>query len=137
MIAWRSSLLPSCDADDSTLSLWPRQPLLVVLISKGLDYLLKTICDMLYTCDADSQLCTGNKRRRPHAPASQPVAKKGRLLKQSSSGIKEEPMTAASDAESMDEVVSPARKSKKALVDSDDEEFLPGGDGLCCCVSYV
>ena len=89
------------------------------------------------TCDADSQLCTGSKRRRPHAPASQPVAKKGRLLKQSSSGIKEEPMTAASDAESMDEVVSPARKSKKALVDSNDEEFLPGGDGLCCCVSYV
>ncbi len=82
---------------------------------------------MLYICDADSQPCTGSKRRSQHAPASQPVAKKGRLLKQSSSGIKEEPMTAASDAESMDEVISPARKSKKALVDSDDEEFLPGG----------
>ena len=92
---------------------------------------------MLYICDADSQPCTGSKRRSPHAPASQPVAKKGRLLKQSSSGIKEEPMTAASDAESMDEVVSPARKSKKALVDSDDEEFLPGRDGLCCCVFYA
>jgi len=84
-------------------------------------------------CDADSQPCTGSKRRSPHAPASQPVAKKGRLLKQSSSGIKEEPMTAASDAESMDEAVSPDRKSRKAPVDSDDEEFMPGGDGRSCC----
>ncbi|DBA83686.1 TPA: hypothetical protein ACH3X1_016793 [Trebouxia sp. C0004] len=72
---------------------------------------------------ADAHPCTGSKRRSPHAPASQPVAKKGRLLKQSSSGIKEEPMTAASDAESMDEVVSPARKRN---VDTDDEDFVPG-----------
>ncbi len=40
-------------------------------------------------------------------------------------------MTAASDAESMDEVVSPARKRN---VDSDDEDFVPGGDGRYCCV---
>jgi hypothetical protein len=42
-------------------------------------------------------------------------------------------MTAASDAESMDEAVSPDRKSRKAPVDSDDEEFMPGGDGRSCC----
>ena len=37
-------------------------------------------------------------------------------------------MTAASDAESADEMTSPVKKSRKRLVDSDDddEDFTPG-----------
>ncbi len=76
----------------------------------------------------DPEPSTGSKRRSPLELPSQPAAKKGRLLKQSSSCVKDEPMTAAADANSMDVAVSPATKSRNQLVDSDDddEDFMPG-----------
>lgn len=80
-------------------------------------------------CDTGPEPSTGSKRKSPQEPALQPAAKKGRLLKQGSSSVKDEPMTAASDAESADEMTSPVKKSRKRLVDSDDdddEDFTPG-----------
>ena len=70
---------------------------------------------------------TGSKRRSPSAAELQPAAKKGRLLKQSYSPIKDATMKAASEDDSADEVVSPKKRGRKRLVESDDDEdFQPG-----------
>ena len=85
---------------------------------------------------AEPEPSTGTKRRSPLEPPSQPAAKK-RLIKQSSSALTAEPMSAASDAESMGEIVSPRRKNRKRLIESDDdtdEDFVPGESCAVCCI---